>query len=186
MARLISSGRARLDPPLVRDARAEADLLRARAVEDAASIRARAEEAGRVAGEARAIEALIAIEARSAALEESASREVAKLALDVAARIVHEAVAIDAALLERIVLRALARARSESRVEVRLHPADRAELVRHLEPRGGLPETIQLVDAPDQARGGCVVTSGRITIDARIESALAAIERAMGVDAPSR
>jgi flagellar biosynthesis/type III secretory pathway protein FliH len=69
-------------------------------------------------------------------------------------------------------------------VTVQLHPLDRAALEATLAPRGGVPDGVTLLDAPDQARGGCVVRGAQVTIDARVETALAAIAQAMGVDAP--
>lgn len=186
MARVIPSGRARIVSPLVRDALAEADAIRARAHEDASRIAEAARRDGLAAAEASTIATTLELRAQASELRESASREVATLALEVAARLVHEAVVLDPSLLERIVARALARAKDESRVELRLHPEDRELLVRSLAASGGLPESIRVVDAPDQLRGGCVVSSDRIRIDARIESAIAAIARAMGVDAPGR
>lgn len=128
--------------------------------------------------------AMRAIESERRALRESAAAEIGALALEVAGRVVGERVAADPALLERLVLRALARARHESAVTVQLHPADRASLEAVLAPRGGVPAGIALMDAPDQARGGCVVRGASVTIDARVETALAAIAQAMGVDAP--
>ena len=117
-----------------------------------------------------------------ARLRESASKEIGALALDVAARVIGERVAIDPELLERIVGRALARARVDSAVRVTLHPDDRASLERRL---GALPPEIVLEDDGAQARGGCIVRGTLVTVDARVETALAAIAHAMGVDAPT-
>ncbi len=186
MGRLIPAGRARVVSPLVRDARLEAAAIRARARADAARIEDLARRDGIASGEARVIDQVLALTAQAAELREGASREIGTLALEVAARIVQETVAADPALLERIVFRALSRARDESRVDLFLHPDDRAALTERLASSGGLPDTIRLVDAPAQARGGCVVSSDRIRIDARVESALEAIARAMGVDIPGR
>ena len=130
------------------------------------------------------LSAMVSLAEQTNALRDGASREVATLALEIAARIVHEAVAIDGALLERIVQRALVRAKDESRVRLRLHPEDREALIARFADRGGLPAAIQIVDAEGQLRGGCVVSSERISIDARVESAIEAIARAMGVDGP--
>ncbi len=186
MARIVASRRARVVSPGMRDAQVEGAAIRARAHDDAEGIRAAARREGLAAAEASAVGTVLALEAQAAELRESASREIATLALEVAGRVVHEAVALDPALLERIVLRALARARDEHRVELVLHPEDHALLAQQLSSKGGLPDSIRVVEAPDQLRGGCVVASERIRIDARVESALLAIARAMGVDAPGR
>jgi flagellar biosynthesis/type III secretory pathway protein FliH len=186
VARVIPSGRARVLSPKLQRARVDADAVRARAHEDAAAIRERARAEGLASAEIEAAKTMIELASQASELRESASRDVASLALEIAGRVVHEAVCLDASLLERIVLRTLARAREESRVEVQLHPEDRAALTLRFAGHGGLPDTVRLVDAADQARGGCVVSSERIRIDARVESAIAAIARAMGVDAPVR
>lgn len=118
-----------------------------------------------------------------ARLREGASREIGSLALEVATRLVGEQVCADPALLERIVHRALARARADSAVRVSLHPDDRKALEARL--AGRLPDEIVLEDDPAMARGGCHVRGGLVTVDARIETALAVIARAMGIDGPT-
>lgn len=116
-----------------------------------------------------------------ARLREGAAAEIGTLALDVATRIVGERVTMDAALLERIVVRALARARADSAVRVHLHPEDRAALEARFR---DLPE-ITLVDDASQARGGCIVRGALVTVDARVETAVAAIAQALGVERPT-
>ena len=118
-----------------------------------------------------------------AQLREATSREIGTLALEVAARLVGEQVAADPALLERIVLRALARARGDSAVQVLLHPDDRQALEARF--AGRLPPEIVLLDDAAQSRGGCLVRGTRVTVDARVESAIAAIAQAMGVERPT-
>jgi flagellar assembly protein FliH len=133
-------------------------------------------------GERAVIVGLAEIARERARLREAAAQEIGTLALEVAARVIGERVAIEPALVERIVARALARAKTESSVRVTLHPDDRRALEARL---GTLPAEIVLDDDPTQARGGCVVRGAVVTIDARIESAIAAIAHAMGVDAPT-
>jgi flagellar assembly protein FliH len=186
VARLIPSGRARIATPIERDAHAGATRIRERAHADAGAIADAARREGEAAAESKAIGAMLELAAQAADIREGASREIATLALEVASRVIREAVALEPALIERIVLRTLARAKDEARVVLALHPEDRALVVRGLEAKGGVPESIRIVDAPDQLRGGCVVSNERIRIDARVESAIAAIAHAMGVDPPAR
>lgn len=127
------------------------------------------------------IAGLAELSAARARLREGASSEIGTLALDVASRVIGERVAVDTALLERIVLRALQRARADSAVRVLLHPADRALLA----PRFGDHPDIVLVDDPTQARGGCLVRGALVTVDARVETAIAAIAQALGVERPT-
>ncbi len=127
-------------------------------------------------------EAAILLARERAQLRESAAREIGTLALDVARQLVGEAVAHDPALLERIVARTLERARHDSAVTVVLHPDDRRALVARL---GAMPPGITLEDDASQARGGCWVRGTLVTVDARLETTLASLARAMGVDPPT-
>ena len=117
-----------------------------------------------------------------ARLRESAAREIGTLALEVASRVVGEQVAVDAALLERIVARALSRARADSAVRVMLHPDDRALIEART---GEASPDIVLVDDPTQARGGCLVRGALVTVEARVATGIAALARAMGVEHPT-
>jgi flagellar assembly protein FliH len=135
-------------------------------------------------GGERAVIASLALLARERhQMRESASREIGTLALEVAGRIVGEHVAVDPALLERIVTRALERARADTAVRVLLHPLDRELLSVRV--AGRLPPEIELVDDDTQSRGGCLVRGSLVTVDARLESVLAAIAQAMGVEVPA-
>lgn len=118
-----------------------------------------------------------------AQLREGANKEIATLALDVASRLVGERVIADGALLERIVLRALERARADSAVRVMLHPSDRAVLEERIGAR--LPAEIVLVDDASQSRGGCLVRGTFVTVDARLETTLATLAAALGVERPT-
>lgn len=146
---------------------------------------ARVLRAGRsgAAAERELVRGLVELSRERTRVREGASREIGSLALEVASRLVGERVATDAALLERIVLRALARARADSAVRVLLHPDDRVLLAGRLGDR--LPPEIELVDDATQVRGGCLVRGTLVTVDARIESTLAAIAQAMGVERPT-
>jgi flagellar assembly protein FliH len=153
----------------------------ARVIRGAARV-ARAEH-GHRSSERALVTGLAELARERHALHEGASREIGALALEVASRIVGERVETDPALLERLVMRALARARADAAVRVLLHPADRAALAERL--AGRLPPEIVLVDDDTQSRGGCLVRGTLVTVDARLETALAAIAQAMGVDRPT-
>ena len=81
----------------------------------------------------------------------------------------------------------LARLRRAQRVTVRIHPEDRAELERMLEAlraRGSqaqhaIPPVDLEVDAA-MARGGCLLESNLGSLDARVETQLQALARALG------
>jgi flagellar assembly protein FliH len=129
-------------------------------------------------------ERLVDLARERARLRDAGAEQVATLALEVAMHVIGEQVAVDPALLARIVGRALAKARAESSVRVTLHPDDRAALEHHLGERG-LPPEVVLEDDASQARGGCVVRGPLVTVDARVETALATIAHAMGIDRPT-
>jgi type III secretion system HrpE/YscL family protein len=162
---------------IVDDARAEA----ARIVSDARSAAAgvlddaraqglaagRVEAAATLAGAARARDAMLA----------GAEREVRTLALAVAAKIVGETVALDPERSLVIAREALSRARRAERLELRVHPDDLATLA------AALP-SVQITGDTSIARGGCVVRSELGTVDARIETQLAAIAAHLGCDPP--
>ncbi|MFO0683069.1 MAG: FliH/SctL family protein [Sandaracinus sp.] len=127
-------------------------------------------------------EAAIALARERAQLRESATREIGTLALDVARQLVGEAVALDPALLERIVARALSRARHDTAVTVTLHPEDRRALLARI---GTPPAGVLLEDDASQSRGGCWVRGTLVSVDARLETTLGTLARAMGVDPPT-
>lgn len=139
--------------------------------------------AGRDDATRATLAAMVELSRERSRLRDEATKEIGTLALEVAARVVGEQVAIDPALLDRIVLRALTRARHDTSVRLVLHPDDRALVEARLGDR--LPPEVTLVDDPAQTRGGCLVRGTLLTVDARIETALAAIARAMEIEAPA-
>ena len=144
---------------------------------------ARVVRADRGQGERALVAGLAELARERHGMREGASREIGTLALEVASRIVGERVAVEPALLERIVMRALERARADAAVRVLLHPLDRAALAERLGDR--LPPEIVLVDDDTQSRGGCLVRGSLVTVDARLDTVVATIAQAMGVDRPT-
>ena len=57
--------------------------------------------------------------------------------------------------------------------EVRVNPADEALVLEAAEKLGSKGDAVRVVADPDVGPGGCVVSSGAKTVDARIEEALA-------------
>lgn len=165
---------------IVAAARAEAERIRLRADEDAATARREAEERGHAEGLARvaALETR-AIAARAQSIEE-AERTLVALVTKIAERVLH-ATLHDAP--ERVVpaVRAeLARVKRAKHVELRVHPDD-AEVLRAALGRGEVfePAAPSVVADPSVRRGGCWISSDLGTIDARLEVQLAAFERAL-------
>jgi flagellar biosynthesis/type III secretory pathway protein FliH len=135
--------------------------------------------AARAEGEASATAAVAArlFEAerrRDAALGE-AERDLAKLALAAARRIVGDELTLAPERILDIVREALDRARRARRIVVRVHPDDAATLRALAD--GALPYAIE--EDPAIARGGLVLETELGEVDARIETKLAALEKAL-------
>ncbi len=177
------------------DARAEAERIVAAAHNAAAVIvdaaRAGAERAvdeartaGRDAGRAEAAAALAeALAIRDRALAGS-EQEVARVALAAAERLVGDALTLDPARIANIVGDGLARARRARDVIVRVHPDDapQVELLRAaIATRAGRPASFSVRADPEITRGGCLVETDLGMIDARLETKLDALARALGL-----
>jgi flagellar biosynthesis/type III secretory pathway protein FliH len=163
---------------------AEADARRIRESAEAERERvlAGAAAAGREEGLARAAAALTAAAAERDRLLASAEPELVRLALAVAGKVVAGELALAPEVVARIAAEALAAARDRREVVLRVHPAD-AGLLRAEEPR--LLEALSRARAvavredPAVGRGGVVVETEAGTVDARIETRLEALRRAL-------
>ena len=186
---------ARVIPGPVFEARAEAVRIVAAAQSEAAALVAAsragagraaldAQEAGRLAGHAEVAVALSqALAIRDSALAE-AEREVARVALAAAERLVGEALRVEPERIANIVGDALARARRARDVVVRVHPDDAAALESLravVAARAGRPGAFSVRPDPEVTRGGCLVETDLGTIDGRLETRLDALARALGV-----
>ena len=182
-------------------AQAEAILAAARAraaalVAEADAAREEARRAGLEAGRAEA-DALFTERVAAAALEiarlraaaEPAARQLAGvIAVRMAERIVGRAVALDPGVMADIADRALGAARARlGIVRLRVHPDDLAALEQ--EPaRAGLRSRLagtaelRLVADATVGRAGCVVETATARLDARLETQLEALEKALAVD----
>jgi flagellar assembly protein FliH len=109
-------------------------------------------------------------------------RELVRLAVAVAEKIVKAEVKSGARVAERNVRRAVELVARRQQLFVKLHPQDQAaveaflpELQRELADIG----TVQMVPSPDVERGGCVVAGGQGTAEAEIETQLREIEKGL-------
>lgn len=109
----------------------------------------------------------------------TSEREVIRLALEIARKIVKREVAIDEELILALVKVALDRVADQALITVRVNPKDYHAIERHRADAGtgALSESVKLVEDPLIARGGCIVETESGTIDARIEEQLREIER---------
>ncbi|HEX8455954.1 MAG TPA: type III secretion system stator protein SctL [Pyrinomonadaceae bacterium] len=174
------------------EARAEARRIIAEAEREAAALRASAEEAARDLREAAYREGLEAAlaelnthlldarERRDTALAE-AERDLLRLSVKLAEKIIGREIAQDEATLADIVAAALRNARQHEMLTVRVNPADLPVVEAHrsrLDPTGRA-RFLDLVADPRVARGGCVIESESGTIDAQIDVQLGVLERAL-------
>jgi flagellar biosynthesis/type III secretory pathway protein FliH len=171
-------------------AEAEATLTQARA--EAEALRSEAQRQGRDEGleaaRAEATTVLLTARAEAESVRAAASGAALTLARRMAEKIVGRAVELDPAVLADIVARALAEARATSgAVVLRVHPDDLATVeatrARWAE---GLDRRAQLRVVADErvGRHGCIVETTTVRLDARLETQLAALERALSAFLP--
>lgn len=106
-------------------------------------------------------------------------REVVKLAVEVAKKIVHREIQVDKDIIQTLVRVALSHVAEKSAVTVHLSPADYSYL---LEQRAELSQSegrdISLLADKSIERGGCLIQTECGDIDARIEEKFKEVEHA--------
>ncbi|MEW6723371.1 MAG: FliH/SctL family protein [Bacillota bacterium] len=186
---------------IVSAARQQAEELIDQAVAGSEEIARQAAEAGRAEGYEAGLatgreqgrqEAEALIKAAEALREEiarertrvivEAEREIAQLAMAVAARIIRREVETSPELVVQLVADALRRVKSEETVTVRANPRDVVVLQENeTEIRAANKEIRQLslVEDPAVESGGALVETGHGSIDARIESQINKVKDAI-------
>ncbi len=174
------------------DARAEARLIIAAAEDDAAAIREQAESFARESRETAYREGsetalsewntllLETRERRDQALA-SVERDLLRLAVKIAEKILGRELKSDRKAIIDIVANALRQARRNEMITVRVNPADLPVIEEHgqrLE-RAGREQFLDIVPDPQVAKGGCVIESESGAIDAQLETQLRVLERAL-------
>ena len=110
----------------------------------------------------------------------ASEREVVRLALEVARKVVKREVTIDEDIILALVKVAMKRLGEESVMTVRLNPRDVQSILRF---RNGADkgsvwsEAIKLVEDPLISRGGCLIETEAGIIDARVEEQFREIEK---------
>jgi len=113
----------------------------------------------------------------------TSEKEVIRLSLEVARKIIKREVAIDDELILTLVKVALNRVADQTLITIRVNPRDYQSIERHRTAGIGVAdnaaagESVKLVEDPLIARGGCVIETESGTIDARVEEQLREIER---------
>ncbi len=113
-------------------------------------------------------------------LYKDVERQVVKLSLEVARRIVHREIQADREIVQTLVRVALSHAAEKSAVTVHLNPVDYDYLVEHKGDLLAADEHVrEVVLFADKAieRGGCVVRTQCGDVDARIEEEFRELER---------
>jgi type III secretion protein L len=176
---LDAGGQAR---SLLAAARQQADQLLAEARAEAAAVRATAHESTRATLEAEFTTLLVAARADAERVRAAALPAARGLAVRMAEKILGRALELNDDVVTGIAARALASARTRAGVvTLRIHPGDRAavEAARpELAARLAAAVELRVVDDPTVSRGGCVVDTPAGRLDARLETQLAALERA--------
>jgi type III secretion protein L len=144
----------------------------------------RAYEAGLAAGREAALAELTALVASARADAEEArvqARDAAVvLARRMASKIVGHAVDVAPEVMGDIAAQALAASRAKAgAVVLRVHPEDLDAVEQARGRWGGGSVVVRLVPDPAVGRHGCVVETPSGRVDARLESQLAALERAL-------
>lgn len=170
--------------------RAEAAAVLARATAEAAELRARAERAGHEAGFAAGREeglaqvtALIAgAQAQARRIADEARGSAVVLGRRIAEKVIGRAVTVEPELMAQMAASALAASRARGgTIVVRVHPDDLAAVEAH-RPRlaAALPAAdLRLVTDPAVSPHGCIVDTPAGRLDARLETQLDALERAL-------
>jgi len=166
---------------LLDEARAEAEALRQ-------SARRQGERDGRAAAEAAFTTLAAGARLEAERLRAEALPAARTLAVRMAEKIVGQALDLQPALLADIAARVLEAARARTGVlRLRVHPDDLATLEATrpaLTARLAQGVDVRLVADPVVGRHGCVVESPTGQFDARLDTQLAALERAVFGDAP--
>ncbi|UTH74353.1 FliH/SctL family protein [Chromobacterium sp. IIBBL 290-4] len=126
-----------------------------------------------------------AFSAELARVEEALAGDVLKLAWQLAQKVVQRQIACDEQALLPLLQSALSELPSTlAGARLRVNPADLAAARAFLEQES--PETVwQWIEDPAIARGGCVIDASSIRLDMSMETRLAALSRALGLEAES-
>ncbi len=194
----LARSRSRRIPAVLWDASVEVRRLREDAARDAADliaearreadgIRRAAAASGREEGLAEASELCARAAARGDEVLVEAEKQLVDLAFAIAARVLARVVEKDREAVIEVAARALEAARERREISVRVHPDDIAALRTaepHLLERMERARRIALREDAAVARGGVIVETEAGTIDARLDSQLAALRRGLEVTSP--
>lgn len=166
---------------ILAEAERDADALRERAEREARELREAAYEEGRETALSELNQILLEAHGRRDAALAGAERDVLRLAVKLAEKIIGREIERDDATLADIVSAALRHARQQESLTVRVNPADLPRVQAHrerLDP-SGRARFIDLVADPRVGHGGCIIEGESGTVDARLDTQLRVLERAL-------
>jgi len=164
------------------EAQAQASEIVAQAHRDAEAVLATARTQATAAGLEATLEVQAAVAAARDRMLAEARAEVLSIGIAAAEKIIGKTVEAAPELMEVVVQPLLLRLRRARRLELRLHPDD----ARTLEPQlqalandSGVGCPVRIESDPAIQRGGCLLRSDLGTLDARIETRLERVARAL-------
>ncbi|HEX2675594.1 MAG TPA: FliH/SctL family protein [Polyangiales bacterium] len=170
-------------PAAVHEAREHASQIVARAEDEARVLRERAYAEGSEQGRAQAASALFDVaELRRRSVDQAESSAVEAIVL-ITKRLIGEAFATDRTRIVELVSSLLARVRRARQLIVHVHPADAATLRDSLDQpwlrRLALEGTLEVRDDASLERGGVRIESNLGELDARVDTRLHELTRAL-------
>ncbi|MGA3097297.1 MAG: FliH/SctL family protein [Bryobacteraceae bacterium] len=107
-----------------------------------------------------------------------AEADIVRLSIEIARRILHRELSVDASALEALIRAALEKLSSQEVYRVRVHP-DQEQLMRACLQRMGRPAGLEVVSDPSQERGGAIFETACGSLDASVDTQLREIERGL-------
>lgn len=129
----------------------------------------------------RYTDAILEIGKLRSTLYAQVERDVVKLALEVAKKVIHREVHVDPEIVQTLIKVALSHVAAKSPVTIRLHPADYNFVLEQRTasmPPGESEREISLLADKSIERGGCFIETECGDVDARIEEEFREVERA--------
>lgn len=164
------------------DAQADAERRVASAHLEAERIREAAREQGYEDGIAKLNELALRFQEQQSKLQEENRASLIRLAVRVSEKILGRELEVNEDALTDIVIRAIRGIRHERRIQIRVHPSElaksRAGLGRILEEVGATKE-IEFREDASVTSGGCIVETDLGIIDARLDTQLRVLEKAL-------
>lgn len=166
---------------VLREAGETAEMRVLDALEEAETIRREAYESGREEAAQEFLENILAAKEQRLHALNSVERDVLKLSVKIAEKIIGREIEADETVRGEIVLTALRQARQQEMMTVRVNHADLplVEKMRERIDAFGRARYLDFVADQTIKEGGCLIESASGTIDARLETQLRVFEKAL-------